>query len=255
MSKINVNTWEPEGSGTTITAGASGDTLAISADSVTGLNVGSDAQGDILYHDGTDYTRLAAGTSGHFLKTQGTSANPVWAADNAGSLVWIAGADNNAAVSSIDFTDVFSATYSTYMIVFSMIKCDTTTESVFMSVGPSDLSSIRTGNYSNYWYSGADGANPAFNTSDSNGFRVSGGGAATEGISGVVYIYQPFSSADRTAFTATCNGRETNWGFNIVGGQEASATSNESLRIKAGAGNIGSSSYNARIDIYGLKNS
>tara|TARA_R110002020_G_scaffold36010_1_gene108341 strand:- start:825 stop:1490 length:666 start_codon:yes stop_codon:yes gene_type:complete len=47
---------------------------------VSGLNVGSDAQGDILYHDGTDYTRLAAGTDGHFLKTQGTSANPAWAA-------------------------------------------------------------------------------------------------------------------------------------------------------------------------------
>ncbi len=45
----------------------------------SGLNVGSDAQGDILYHDGTDYTRLGAGTSGYFLKTQGTSANPVWA--------------------------------------------------------------------------------------------------------------------------------------------------------------------------------
>ena len=45
----------------------------------SGLNVGSDAQGDVLYQDGTDYTRLGAGTSGHFLKTQGTSANPVWA--------------------------------------------------------------------------------------------------------------------------------------------------------------------------------
>tara|TARA_R100000963_G_scaffold28814_1_gene19862 strand:- start:196 stop:963 length:768 start_codon:yes stop_codon:yes gene_type:complete len=253
-SEVKTNKISPATS-TTINVGDSGDTLALATDAVTGFQVGSDAQGDVLYHDGTDYTRLAAGTSGHFLKTQGTSANPVWAADNAGSLVWIAGAANNAAVSSIDFTDVFSATYSTYMVVFSMIKCDTTSESVFMSVGPSDLSSIRTGNYSYYFYSSTDGNTNAGNTSDANGFRVSGGGAATEGMSGVVYIYQPFSSADRTAFTATCNGRKLNWGFNIVGGQEISATSNESLRIKAGAGNIGSSSYNARIDIYGLKNS
>lgn len=43
------------------------------------------AQGDILYHNGTQLTRLAAGTSGHFLKTQGAGANPTWAAASGGS--------------------------------------------------------------------------------------------------------------------------------------------------------------------------
>jgi len=37
------------------------------------------AQGDILYRDGSGLQKLAAGTSGYFLKTQGTGANPVWA--------------------------------------------------------------------------------------------------------------------------------------------------------------------------------
>jgi len=37
------------------------------------------AQGDILYRSATDWVRLPAGTSGHFLKTQGASANPLWA--------------------------------------------------------------------------------------------------------------------------------------------------------------------------------
>ena len=36
------------------------------------------AQGDVLYHNGTVLTRLAAGTSGKFLKTQGAGANPLW---------------------------------------------------------------------------------------------------------------------------------------------------------------------------------
>ena len=36
-------------------------------------------QGDILYRDGSGLQRLAAGTSGQFLKTQGAGANPVWA--------------------------------------------------------------------------------------------------------------------------------------------------------------------------------
>ena len=229
-------------------------TAKIQDDAVTLAKMAGLARGKIIVGDASgDPSALTVGAVNQVLKSDGSDVS--WGADVGGSIAWIAGADNNAAVSSIDFTDVFSATYSTYMIVFSMIKCDTTSESVFMSVGPSDLSSIRTGNYSYYFYSSTDGNTNAGNTSDSNGFRVSGGGAATEGMSGVVYIYQPFSSADRTAFTATCNGRKLNWGFNIVGGQEVSATSNESLRIKAGAGNIGSSSYNARIDIYGLKNS
>lgn len=42
--------------------------------------VGSAAQGDILYRGASGWTRLGAGTNGHFLKTQGAGADPVWAA-------------------------------------------------------------------------------------------------------------------------------------------------------------------------------
>jgi len=54
---------------------------SIAANSVDGTHIalGSDAQGDIVYYNGTNYARLAAGTSGQFLKTQGSSANPTWA--------------------------------------------------------------------------------------------------------------------------------------------------------------------------------
>ncbi len=41
--------------------------------------VGSAAQGDILYRGAATWTRLGAGTSGHFLKTLGAGANPAWA--------------------------------------------------------------------------------------------------------------------------------------------------------------------------------
>lgn len=37
------------------------------------------AQGDILYHNGSNLVKLGAGTNGYFLKTQGASANPEWA--------------------------------------------------------------------------------------------------------------------------------------------------------------------------------
>lgn len=46
------------------------------------LTIASQAQGDVLYHNGTSWTRLGAGTSGQFLKTQGAAANPTWATVN-----------------------------------------------------------------------------------------------------------------------------------------------------------------------------
>lgn len=40
--------------------------------------IGSAAQGDILFRGATGWQRLAAGTAGQVLKTQGTAANPLW---------------------------------------------------------------------------------------------------------------------------------------------------------------------------------
>ena len=68
--------------GTTALKTSAVSTLKIADNAVNGekIAMGSDAQGDILYYDGTNYVRLGAGTSGHYLKTNGTGANPSWAA-------------------------------------------------------------------------------------------------------------------------------------------------------------------------------
>lgn len=43
------------------------------------INVGSDAQGDVYYRNGSGtFTRLGAGTDGQVLRTQGAGANPTW---------------------------------------------------------------------------------------------------------------------------------------------------------------------------------
>ena len=44
----------------------------------TKLALGSDAQGDVMYYDGSNWARLGVGTSGHVLKTAGSGANPSW---------------------------------------------------------------------------------------------------------------------------------------------------------------------------------
>ena len=45
-------------------------------------------QGDVLYYSGAAWARLAAGSSGQFLKTQGSGANPLWATVAAGGGGW-----------------------------------------------------------------------------------------------------------------------------------------------------------------------
>lgn len=57
---------------------AAGDTEEVTLSELLDF-VGSAAQGDILYRDLTTWTRLPAGTNGHFLKTLGAGANPLWA--------------------------------------------------------------------------------------------------------------------------------------------------------------------------------
>lgn len=77
------------GNGSNVATGVSlsGDATITNAGvlSVSDLTISSEAQGDVLYFNGSNWVRLAAGTSGHFLKTQGTGANPVWASAGGGA--------------------------------------------------------------------------------------------------------------------------------------------------------------------------
>lgn len=62
--------------------------------------IGSAARGDILYRGASGWARLPAGTSGQFLKTNGSGADPAWATPASGGVtqltVWNpAGAANN----------------------------------------------------------------------------------------------------------------------------------------------------------------
>jgi hypothetical protein len=45
------------------------------------------AQGDVFYYNGSSIVKLAAGTSGQFLKTSGAGANPAWASVGASGAI------------------------------------------------------------------------------------------------------------------------------------------------------------------------
>ena len=69
MSKVYTDSIEKRTGGAAITVPASGQWI----------DLASAAQGDVLYHNGTSYVRLAPGTSGQHLQTAGAAANPTWA--------------------------------------------------------------------------------------------------------------------------------------------------------------------------------
>lgn len=68
---ISVGTTNAEGSATSLAR--SDHTHA-----VTGFSISGQAQGDVLYFNGTSWVRLAPGTAGQVLTTQGAAANPTW---------------------------------------------------------------------------------------------------------------------------------------------------------------------------------
>jgi hypothetical protein len=64
------------------------DTAHIADNQVTLAKLSDGTQGGVLYYaSGGAPTELSAGTSGYFLKTQGASANPVWAAVASGGKI------------------------------------------------------------------------------------------------------------------------------------------------------------------------
>lgn len=65
----------------------------------TTFNLGTTNQGDILYDNGTSLVRLTPGTSGYYLKTNGTGANPAWAVGNLSNVIFsfgLGGSDFNS---------------------------------------------------------------------------------------------------------------------------------------------------------------
>ena len=85
---------------------------SIGATTVTDLTMASEAQGAVLYFNGTNWVVLGPGTSGQFLKTNGAGANPAWAAAAGGggtSKVFSVAYDSQGVQNSAAATD-FNAT-------------------------------------------------------------------------------------------------------------------------------------------------
>lgn len=88
----------------------------------------SAVQGDILYRGASVWQRLAAGTSGHFLKTLGAGANPAWAASGAGASAFVASnAVAGAAVTTLTVTGLDLDTDEHYIVYIALTNNNAST--------------------------------------------------------------------------------------------------------------------------------
>jgi len=126
------------------------------------------AQGDVLYYNGTSWVRLGAGTSGQYLKTNGTGANPQWSTVSS-DFVKLSSTNITSSVASVDIDGFFDdTTYGGYVIYGNGIELSSSSD-IRLRVRQSNTL-ITSGNYSyminySYWSSSTSGNSLGINRS------------------------------------------------------------------------------------------
>lgn len=212
--------------------------------------IGSAAQGDILYRDSAAWARLGAGTSGHFLKTQGAAANPVWAAA-AGDWVPLATATASSSA-SIDFTGLTSA-YIAYMVVLANVAPATDGVELWLRTSTDGGSSYDAGASDYDWINAiVAGGVAAGNDTADNEIRLldAQGNAANETCGGHILIHNPGAAAYchatfHLSFTSTAGASRLSMGQ----GRRLSAGNVDAIRLMYSSGNIAAGEFR----LYGMK--
>jgi hypothetical protein len=106
-------------------------TAKVLDNNVTLAKIADGTQGDILYYGASGApTLLGFGTSGDFLKTQGTGANPAWASAGGGSMTYLATVTGTD-VSGLSLDGYFTSAYDIYQIYFNGVGATNNTSTGF----------------------------------------------------------------------------------------------------------------------------
>jgi len=243
MSEIKTDKLSPRTGAGTVTLGTSGDSYTIPA-GVTLTNAGT-----LTIPSGGTLTVASGGT------IDVTSATKT--GFPAAGLKFISTTTNNATVSTWDFTDVFTSTYSVYFMTFENIYLDTANQELRLSVGNSDLSSLEGGSFV-IWqtYLGTGGTTYRASTSATY-CDLCDTANTTIPVSGHCYFASPQDSTIRTTYYGVSrfyrNASSHRIGQFMFYGDDAE--SHVSFRFSASSGNLGSASNVARVTLYGLSES
>jgi hypothetical protein len=170
------------------------------------LFVASEAQGDILVRTAAGWVRLAAGTSGQYLKTQGAGADPVWATVSAGLTQ-----SSSVATTSGLSVGITTITGTPKLIMFHLNGV-TTSGGVTIQIGSG---SYTTSGYLAYGARIPNSANPA-TTNYTNGFGINMAASSTA-LYGVVTLSNTTGNTWAASYSlGALQGGSTN--LNFTGG-------------------------------------
>lgn len=102
--------------------------------SLMAASIGS-TQGQVAYHNGTNWVALGVGTSGQFLQTQGAAANPQWADAN-----WQYGGTVDCSAGTETAIDILTGIASTVVaieLMFVGVSTDTANTALLLQIGDS----------------------------------------------------------------------------------------------------------------------
>lgn len=176
-----------------------------------------------------------------------------------GGLKFVTSSDLTSVVSTWDFLQCFTSSYTNYLILISGLCVDTNATDLYVKFGNADLSSTTTAGREQYMISADAGTTSSAGSTVSDGMRLTSGqnNGNTIGFSGHIWVYSPYPSGQTTYATGqgqfysdtfTNSYVYTDYGW--FGGSQI-----ESIRFISSSGNIGDTGATARVTIYGLAES
>lgn len=220
------------------------------------IDVGSDAEGDIYYRDGSgNLARLAIGTAGQSLAVNSGATAPEWtdeAAGGAWELIGTVTASNDA---SVAFTGL-SSTYFAYKVYMDDITPATDSVTFYMRTSTNNGSSYDSGASDYEWTfmrSPSNSSTPggSGDTADSQiEFGLVGGSSGNEALSGFVDIINP-SGTGETRVVAIINYDRASAVLEqtTIAGKRKSAADVDAIQFLYSSGNIESGTFK----LYGIK--
>lgn len=103
-------------------------------------------RGGIIYRGASGWAKLDPGTSGNFLKSNGTGADPSYAAVSQ-ARVFLSSVTANNSSANLDFTSGIDGTYSNYEFIIENLVPATNNDPIYLQVSTNAGSSYETTNY------------------------------------------------------------------------------------------------------------